>query len=315
MVEYAEYIVAGYRFAVESIQPNLLCGMTNYEPFKVACIPMKHDSGNVIFTLQIGHTGLLSEIERSAYHLLFTDNTEQDMPRIEVYKLESCSASSQDKWLIRVALLAQSPICCEIVCDATFTNGKLYIVEDCRDIRFCIDNALMLMYAFRTASLMTLEMHAAVVVKKTSGGDLGYLFLGHSGTGKSTHARQWLAAFDDAWLLNDDNPIIRVMDDGQVMVFGSPWSGKTPCYINFAVRIGGIVKLSQAPHNKIRSLSLPEAYAYMLSSASGLKMNSEMADYMYQSIKHIITSIKMYHLDCLPNEDAAHICFDGINIG
>lgn len=182
-------------------------------------------------------------------------------------------------------------------------------MPDCQDVRFCIDNALMLLFAFRTAPMMTLEMHAAVVVRDEA---RGYLFLGHSGTGKSTHARQWLAAFDDAWLLNDDNPILRVMENGEVRVYGSPWSGKTPCYKNAYARVGGIVKLSQAPHNKIRTISLPEAYAYMLSSASGLKMDRQMADYMYESIKHVITHVKCYHLDCLPNTEAAEVAQRGM---
>ena len=199
------------------------------------------------------------------------------------------------------------------------------MMPDCQDIRFCIDNALMLLFAFRTAPMMTLEMHAAVVVRgsledaltgyrEEAKGDeaRGYLFLGHSGTGKSTHARQWLAAFDDAWLLNDDNPILRVMEDGEVRVYGSPWSGKTPCYKNAYARVGGIVKLSQAPHNKIRTISLPEAYAYMLSSASGLKMDRHMADCMYESIKHVITHVKCYHLDCLPNTEAAEVAQRGM---
>jgi uncharacterized protein YjbI with pentapeptide repeats len=229
--------------------------------------------------------------------------------------------SSGREWLFRVAVVANAPICCEMECNQDFTEGVLYILPDCQDIRFCIDNALMLLYAFRTAPLMTLEMHAAVVVRPSledatlqdaSLQAKGYLFLGHSGTGKSTHARQWLAAFEDAWLLNDDNPILRVMPNGEVRVYGSPWSGKTACYHNDYATVGGIVKLSQAPHNKIQTISLPEAYAYMLSSASGLKMDPYMADYMYESIKHVITHVKCYHMECLPNTEAAEIALRGM---
>ena len=288
-------------------------------------------------------------------HVL-TDNAEEDMPRIEVYRssLEDGAVRLQDAetaigrpeglsvigyrsggWLFRVAMVANAPICCEMECSENFTEGVLYIMPDCQDVRFCIDNALMLLYAFRTAPLMTLEMHAAVVVRPSledapealqdarrasysledaSLQAKGYLFLGHSGTGKSTHARQWLAAFDDAWLLNDDNPILRVMEDGEVRVYGSPWSGKTPCYVNAYARVGGIIKLSQAPHNKMRMLSLPEAYAYMLSSASGLKMDRQMADYIYESIKHVVTHVKCYHLDCLPNTEAAEVAARSVTI-
>ena len=188
---------------------------------------------------------------------------------------------------------------------------RLHLIRELEQNPDCMDNALMLIFAFRTAPLMTLEMHAAVVVK---GGEeaRGYLFLGHSGTGKSTHARQWLAAFPDAWLLNDDNPILRVMENGKVRVYGSPWSGKTPCYKNAHARVGGIIKLSQAPFNELQVLTLPQAYAYMLSSASGLKIDRQMADELYNSIKHIITHVKCCHLNCLPNTDAAEVCYRGV---
>lgn len=298
------YCVAGHSFQVESSNEMLLAQMTNYEPFGIT----QELDTEPIFALKVEQNGLLSMEQREVYPHVFTDNSEDDMPRVEVYR------SLEKEWLIRISQIATSPICCELVCDADFTRGMLHIDADCQDVRFCIDNGLMLMYAFRTAPLMTLEMHAAVVVKKEARGDeaKGYLFLGHSGTGKSTHARQWLAAFEDAWLLNDDNPILRVMDNGDVYVYGSPWSGKTPCYKNESALVGGIVKLSQAPENKIQTISLPQAYAYMLSSASGLKMEQTMADNMFETIKHIITHIPCYHLACLPNEEAAKVCWAGV---
>ena len=291
----------------------LLAQMTNYEPFGIT----QELDTEPIFTLKVEQNGLLSMEQREVYPHVFTDNSEDDMPRIEVYR------SLEKEWLIRISQIATSPICCELVCDADFTRGMLHIDAECQDVRFCIDNGLMLMFAFRTAPLMTLEMHAAVVVKREAMGNgligeargdeaKGYLFLGHSGTGKSTHARQWLAAFEDAWLLNDDNPILRVMDNGDVYVYGSPWSGKTPCYKNESAPVGGIIKLSQAPENKIQTISLPQAYAYMLSSASGLKMEQTMADNMFETIKHIITHIPCYHLACLPNEEAAKVCWAGV---
>ena len=303
------YCVAGHSFQVESSNEMLLAQMTNYEQFGIT----QELDTEPIFTLKVEQNGLLSMEQREVYLHVFTDNSEDDMPRIEVYR------SLEKEWLIRISQIAASPICCELVCDADFTRGHLHVAEDCQDVRFCIDNGLMLMFAFRTAPLMTLEMHAAVVVKrgeeaKRREGEeaKGYLFLGHSGTGKSTHARQWLAAYDDAWLLNDDNPILRVMDDGQVRVYGSPWSGKTPCYKNIDVPVGAIVKLSQAPQNKIERVSLPQAYACILSSASGLKMEQAMADSMYETIKHIITHTPCYHLACLPNTEAAEVCYAGI---
>ena len=319
------YRVAEHLFAVESSNSALLQCMTNYEPFREPTPNpniKERELGKEIFTLRVEGNEAKGEkakgerlkVRGREWTHVFTDNAEADMPRIEVYRSSLEDASLQfrgGEWLFRVAMVANAPICCELECNEDFTEGVLHIAADCQDVRFCIDNALMLLFAFRTAPLMTLEMHAAVVVR---GDGRGYLFLGHSGTGKSTHARQWLQAFPDAWLLNDDNPILRVMEDGEVRVFGSPWSGKTPCYNNAYARVGGIIKLSQAPHNQIRKLSLPEAYAYILSSASGLKIERQMTDNMYNTIRDVITQVGCYHMECLPNTEAAEVCFSGCKV-
>jgi hypothetical protein len=36
--------------------------------------------------------------------------------------------------------------------------------------------------------------------------------LGKSGTGKSTHSRLWLDYVEGSELLNDDNPVVRIID-------------------------------------------------------------------------------------------------------
>ena len=41
------------------------------------------------------------------------------------------------------------------------------------------------------------------------------MFLGPSGTGKSTHARLWLQYIDSTELVNDDNPVVRIYQDGE----------------------------------------------------------------------------------------------------
>lgn len=298
------YRVAEHLFAVEYTHAALASLLTNYEPFSVSHLSTEQP----IFLLRIELNGLICEAQRNMYTHIFSDISDEDMPRIEVYQ-------NPYTWLFRVSQVANSPICCELQCNKDFTQAVLHIASQDNDLRFCIDNALMLMYAFRTVPLMTLEMHAAVVIKNSNtrhpiSEQTAYVFLGHSGTGKSTHAQQWLEAFPDACLLNDDNPILRVMDNGEVRIYGSPWSGKTPCYKNAHARVAGIIKLSQAPHNKAKHISLPEAYANILSSASGLKINKYMADGIYNTIKHIITHIHCYHLECLPNTDAAKLCFD-----
>lgn len=263
--------------------------MSNYQPFET-----KEEPEETIFDLTVGDVDLSEEKTQ-----VFTDTSDDDMPRIEIYRI------GQDR-LFQVSMTKHSEICLSLRTSEDFHKASLCFATN--DIRFGIDNSCMLLYAFSTAGMHTLEMHAAVIERKGH----GFLFLGHSGTGKSTHARMWLSAFDDAQLLNDDNPILRIEENGEMHVYGSPWSGKTPCYINREVPVGAIVQLAQAPHNKIWPLRLPEAYAYMLSSASGLKIEPKMMDALYDTIARVIQTVQVYKMECLPDTDAARVCEENV---
>ena len=105
-------------------------------------------------------------------------------------------------------------------------------------IKATVDTSLMLLYAMRSATGDTLLFHSSTVVKEGK----AYLFLGKSGTGKSTHSGLWLKHIAGTRLLNDDNPVVYVTPEGTPMVSGSPWSGKTPCYKNEEYPVGGIVQ-------------------------------------------------------------------------
>ena len=197
-----------------------------------------------------------------------------------------------------------------LVCENNYQKGTLIVTGI--QLKMALDMAITIIYRYSSLKMMTSVIHASAV--SFQGKD--YLFLGNSGTGKSTNSRLWLKHFEGSWLLNDDNPILRLEHTehgNEVWVYGSPWSGKTPCYKNARARVGGIVKLTQAPQNVIHTLRLSEAYAYMLSSASGLKIIPEMMDNLYETIAAIIQTVQLYGLECLPDTAAADVCYHGIN--
>ena len=167
--------------------------------------------------------------------------------------------------------------------------------------KLAIDNAMMIAFALATAEMDTLLFHASVVCR----GGKAYMFLGPSGTGKSTHTRLWLRYIDGSRLLNDDNPVVRIEADGEAEVYGSPWSGKTPCYVNEHYPLGAIVRLRQAPHNAIRRMSPIEAYATMASSVSGKRWEKNIADGLHRALNSLTATARMWHMDCLPDEAAA----------
>lgn len=168
---------------------------------------------------------------------------------------------------------------------------------------FGINNALMVMFALATADKQTALFHSSVV----SYNGRGYMFLGKSGTGKSTHSSLWLRYINGTALVNDDNPVVRVFPEG-ARVYGSPWSGKTPCYRSVSYPIGGIVQLSQAPYNKIRRLNGIEAYAALVPSISGKRWDKSVANGLHETENMLAKQVGVWHLECLPDEAAAQLC-------
>ena len=276
-------------------QEEWLIAASNLAPFRIP----DDTKAEKCFALTMQQAEEFGEV--SDYEHFFTDNSQADMPRIEVYRSES-------GWLFRVSQVADAPTCCQITVTKDFRQATLAVLPSASRVtlRFVIDNAAMLLFAFSTAHSHILEMHASVVVHEGK----ARLFLGHSGTGKSTHARQWLALFHTAYLLNDDNPILRIDEQGKLWVYGSPWSGKTPCYRNERVLVAGIMQLEQAPENTIVELTPAQRYAYILSSCSGLKILHDSMDGIHDTISRIVMGVTVNKLRCLPDKQAAQLCYE-----
>jgi hypothetical protein len=280
------YRVAGHKFAVVMPDNNLAWNeMSPYEPF--VC----EDADSSIFTAEL----VDAMPDTSAKSKVKVSCEGPDMPRIELYE---CNG----EWLMEIAPVMEAPVRVCLLTDKDFMKARFRILGS---MRFSVGTVLMLMYAFATARKNTLLMHASVTVKEGK----GYVFLGKSGTGKSTHSQLWINNIGGCTLLNDDNPVVRVMDNGEVRVFGTPWSGKTPCYRNDNVPVGAIVSLRQARKNAIRRLSMVEAYAAMYVSFSGYRFIKEMADGLHATNEKVVSTVPCYALDCLPNAEAAWLCY------
>lgn len=173
---------------------------------------------------------------------------------------------------------------------------------DCVDpsaLRF----SLWFAYSMLAAPSGVTFVHSSVIVYQGK----AVLFLGESGTGKSTHTRLWMNKIADAHLLNDDSPVLAI-ENGKPVVYGSPWSGKTPCYVARRFPLAAIVRLSQAPYNDIRSLKVPEAFAALQPSLPPALMQDEIyADLLIDIISSVLKTVPAYHLQCLPDADAARM--------
>lgn len=169
--------------------------------------------------------------------------------------------------------------------------------------RFGINNALMLVFAFAGNFHQTLLLHASLVRKD----GYGYAFIAKSGVGKSTHVSLWLRNIEGCDLMNDDNPILRIIN-GKPFIYGSPWSGKTPCYRNIKAKLGAITRIDRASQNSIEQVRPAEAFASLLPACSTMKWDQVIFHHTCNTIAHIIETTSIYTLHCLPNEEAAIIC-------
>ena len=272
------YKVAGHTFAVSG-SAGLFKQMGNYEPFEC-------EGGEALFSLKEDSSTVPEYTEDFHGESIIRGH---DASGNVVYEFRGITKS----------------LGC-LICSKDYREGRLIMTDGSH--KGMLDTALKMLFSLATAVKDTLIIHAVAVSCEGK----GYLFLGPSGTGKSTHARLWLKHIDGTKLVNDDWPVVR---DG--VVYGSPWSGKkTPCYRNVSVPIGVIVNLSQASYNKIHRLSGIEAYLTLYCrdfiSCQGYPIPEDIAEGMHQTKDRLAQTIPMWHLECLPDEAAARLCHDTI---
>lgn len=284
------YNVAGHGFTLtvpEKIYNSKL--LSSYQPFIV------EDGSQALFHLnaviqELPQTGELVQLcnDESPYLWIFKDG---------------------QKYCFGFSFTTDAPSAV-LFFDKDETDATIYLKPHIRfsEADSAISNAFMLMYAYNAGWHDTLLLHASAPMKD----GVGYVFLGKSGTGKSTHSRMWQEAIPEVELLNDDNPVVRVID-GKVMLYGTPWSGKTPCYKNKRVPLHGIVRIVRAPHNKAVRLNVLESYASLISACSSMKWDRKWIDAQHKTIEKVITGVKSWNMECLPDHDAAEVCHKAVS--
>ena len=169
---------------------------------------------------------------------------------------------------------------------------------------FGLNSVLMLAFAFAGASRSVLLIHASLVRHR----GWGYPFIAKSGTGKSTQVSSWLRYIPDCDLMNDDNPILRILDDGKPYIFGSPWSGKTPCYRNVMAPLGAVTRIDRDDKNWVERLNPVEAFTSSIPSCSSMKWDIDIYRKICDTVTRVVETVPIYTLHCLPDKEAAMVC-------
>lgn len=142
-----------------------------------------------------------------------------------------------------------------------------------------------------------------------------YLFSGQSGAGKSTHTRLWQSIFGpNARIINDDKPALRLID-GVWYAYGTPWCGKDGINLNEKAPVAGVCFLKQAPHNKIRRISIQEALQYVMSQTLYTFQDIGRIDTFLKLLDHFLQNVPVYELENLPEAEAAYLSYHTMRQG
>ena len=260
--------------------------IASFQPFKT-----RERVGDLLFHLSV-ESGL-QPIEQHTEHIRDFDTGNGNT---DVYLLEGGGYQYQIKDI-------NGQECCLLQTNKAFTTCKCRLYGDYNTRRYGLNNAIMIAYAFSSAYQKTVMIHASLIRHD----DKGYAFTAKSGTGKSTHTSLWMKHIKGADLMNDDNPVIRIID-GKTYIYGTPWSGKTPCYRNIKATLGAIVRIDRALENSVDKLKPVEAFASLLPSCSYMKWDEEISHAICNTVTEIIEKNNIFTLHCLPDQNAAEIC-------
>lgn len=276
--------IAEHTFLIEASDVDVLSLLPNMQPFVTELI------GSPLFSVTIDNTIIPS------WRGMKVGKFPCPSATFEVYRQED------GEYNILVSDENEIP-CAFIISDSNLTSFKITTRGEVEKVIFGLNNSLMVIFTMCTAPLGTLLIHSSVVEYK----EKAYMFLGQSGRGKSTHSDLWIKHLKGSRLINDDNPVIRIGKNGTPIVYGSPWSGKRPIYMNVHYPIGGMATIEQNKENKTRKESIPLAFGILLSSCSTLKFDKRIHMHICNSISSILEKLPVHTLFCRPDEEAVMV--------
>lgn len=135
-----------------------------------------------------------------------------------------------------------------------YLNSK--VLKDVVEAEYIITGIMFLELAMH---LNYLPIHASAIKVNNE----AILFSGRSGIGKSTHRRNWLKAFSDVKIINDDKPILD-FSTNEINVLGSPFSGEYKLNNNIKAPLKAIVILEQGLTNEIVEINKDEVIPLLI---------------------------------------------------
>ena len=171
-----------------------------------------------------------------------------------------------------------------------------------------------LFHGIREVFLYLAGLHGMVAIHSTSILYRGraWLFSGHSGMGKSTHANLWKESFGTPVLNGDLN--LLALQDGQPVIHGIPWCGTSEISDTETHPLGGITLLNRAPTNFVTELTKDQQILLVDQRLISHSWTKELFDRNLDTITKIASEILICKLSCTKDPEAAKVMKDHIDL-
>jgi hypothetical protein len=142
------------------------------------------------------------------------------------------------------------------------------------------------------------EVHACGVVDE---GGRGFLFIGRSGSGKSTIARLW--AKRGATILSDERIVLRQLG-GDVWMFGTPWHSDGYFADPHGAPLAAVFFPVHAPANRLSAVPAPIAAKELFGLSFPPLYSREALDFTLGFFAKVAREVPCHELRFLPEESA-----------
>ena len=168
-----------------------------------------------------------------------------------------------------------------------------------------------LVFSDRLTSLGGMVLHGSSLAFDGN----GIIFSAPSGTGKSTHTGLWREQYGDrVVMVNDDKPAVRFNKDGQPVIYGTPWSGKTELNSNVSAPLRAIVFLERSEVNTIRRLSATEALLHMGRELQLPYHDTALCEKLWDTATRLVQSVPVFLLGCTISQEAVSLVREAVGI-
>ena len=143
--------------------------------------------------------------------------------------------------------------------------------------------------------------------------DKAFLFCGATNHDRIAHLLLWKDRFgaEDVSVINSVHPLVRIPEEGEVRVYGTPWAGTERWQANISAPLAGVCFMQSGQSNSIRRLDPVEAMESLIAkmcmprSGSALLPILGMADIL-------LAQVPQYEFTCDISEEALQVAFEAL---